>query len=337
MELIHRERWQRLQDHFSRVLAIGLRTVSPAKEILIPPSWPSGPDGSRVSETLKLGKELEELFPSAQMMPQVTTATTQPLGHSFAAVPLRATPETIVAYLVAGPVLLGRREEADSFRQRAKEMDIDPEPVWELLLATKLYSYGSFKSILAMLEEIGNTLLELAYQGKQLAGMVPLTPQVDRVMVKHHSERLWQSLLDVACTSTKAQGGSVMLYEATSDSFRIVAQQGLSGEVASQASVKMGEGIVGLAAARGEILLLDDQVQDPELRARMRRPELVSSLTAPFLPERGGRSRGVLSVRTSDSRDRFRVEDVEVLRKLTQLTQTAFAAFQLLTGWSGPS
>ena len=65
----------------------------------------------------------------------------------------------------------------------------------------------------------------------------------------------------------------------------------------------------------------------------MRRPELVSSLVAPFLPEPTGRPLGVINLRTTDLQCRFIPEDLEILRKLTQLTQTAFAAFKLVTGW----
>ena len=316
LELVDPDRWQRLQDHFARVLGIGLRTFSPSGRLLIPASWPVGLEEPLLNERFRLAEELTELFPSPEAMPRTVVSVTRPLGISFAAIPLKVIPDRRVGFWVVGPVVLGRREESDSFRQRIDRMGLDPEPIWELLVAVKLYSYNAFKSVLSLLEEIANMLIELTYQGRP----------------KH----LWQSLLEVACSTTRAQGGSVMLYESESRSFRIAAQQGLAGDWVRATRVKVGEGIAGLAAQRGQILLVDDTTQDPELKERMLRKELVSSIVAPF-PEATEKALGILNLRTSDALCRFTAEDIEILRKLMQLIQTAFAASQLFPGGSSSS
>ncbi len=337
LELIEPERWLRLQTRFSLVLGVGLRTISPSKTHLVDPTWPAGTDSEKLMELLVVGEELEELFPSLDALPNMTTATTRPLGYSFAAVPLKATAGSIVGYLVVGPIILGPREDYLSFQTRAAEMGFDPEQIWRQLLTVKTYTYSSFKSLLSMLEEVTSSILELAYQSKQLKAIVPATPKVDQLVLKHYTTRIWHSLLDIACTVTKAEGGSVMLYESESRSFRIAAAHGLREDLVKAPRLEGGNNIAAYAIEKGEILLLDENVQDPELRLRMRRPEIASSLVAPFSSQPGEEPIGVLNLRTTDYGSRFSADDIELLRKLMQLAQTVFSAFRNLPGWTGSS
>ncbi len=337
MELVEPERWLRLQTHFSLVLGVGLRTISPSKAHLVDPTWPAGTDSEKLTELLVVGEELEELFPSGDALPQMTTATTRPLGYSFAAVPLKAAAGSIVGYLVVGPIILGPREDYLSFQARASEMNLDPEQVWRQLLTVKTYTYSSFKALLSMLEEVTGSVLELAYQSKQLKAIVPSAPKIDNLVLKHYTIRIWHSLLDIACAVTKAEGGSVMLYESETRSFRIAAAQGLHEDLVRAPRLEGGNNIADYAIEKGEILLLDENVQDPELRSRMRRPEIASSLVAPFSSQPGEEPIGVLNLRTTNYGSRFSADDIELLRKLMQLAQTVFSAFRHLPGWTGSS
>ncbi|MCM8812055.1 MAG: GAF domain-containing protein [Candidatus Omnitrophica bacterium] len=329
LELIPPDRWHRLQSHFSRVLGVGIRTLSVSKMHLVDPSWPAGIDASRMVELLQIGDEMEELFPSAEILPQMTTATTRPLGFSFAAIPLRASANWIVGYLVIGPVVLGPRESAESFRQRAVQMGVDPAPVWELLLTLKAYTYTTFKAVLSMLEEMGNSLLEMAYQANQLKGILPFG-QVDQVILKHYGGRLWNAFLDVACAATHAEGGSILLYDDKKRMFRIAAASGLPEEVVRVGAFSSFGSMAGLALERKEILLVGRQETDPQISSRMRRPELTSSLVAPFSHGSGDHLVGVLNLRSTREATSFSVEDVELLRKLIGLAQTALSVSHII-------
>lgn len=324
-ELLGIERWQRLQTHFCRALGFPLRTLSPARTLLTEPSWPAGLDIQQVTEQFRLGEELADLLPEEAPLKQ-TAVTSRPLGVSFAAIPMRATADRILAYLIVGPVVLGARERLEAFRRRVEAMGLNPEPIWSALLTIKLYSHSAFKSVLAFLEEAGNTLLELAFQSRQIKAIVPEAGRVDQLVLKHYAQRLCHSLLEVAATATRAEGGSVMLFEEASGAYRIAAAQGLTDELAQSTRLPVGQGIAGLAAERGQILLLDAQVQDPVLRERMQRPRLASSLVAPIMVESSRQvPLGVLNLRTTRSESPFTQKDADFVRKLMELAHTAFS------------
>ena len=329
-DLVEPTRWQLLQDHFVSALGIPLRTVSPSHELLTTPSWPSALHAERVVSGLRVGEELQVLLPLTAP-PHETTSMTTAAGVTYASVPIRVTDGGIVAYFVVGPLVVGRRDDEGQFRQRLSATDLNAETLWPLVLLLKLYTFGGIRSVLNLLEEVGATLVQLAYQVRQLATILPPSSPVDQVVVIYYTDRVLHSLLEVATQATKAEGGSVMLYDAASDSYRIVASEGLSGEIIRTTRVKRGEGLAGHAAQVGQILLIDERMEDPELKSRMQRPGLASSIVVPLTLESSSPPLGILNLRTSNRTLLFTAGHLDLLNKLTQLAQTALASLKLLT------
>ena len=328
-DVIDPNRWQRLQEHFAGVLGITLRTVSPAHQLLVTPSWPSGLDHERTINLLRIGQELPPLLPLGSLPTETATLTT-PLGVTYAAVPLRATAEQILAYSVVGPVVVGLREDAETFRRRMQNQHVEADPIWKLLLSVKLYTFTGFRSVLSLLEDVENALLQLAYQSRQLAALVPHEPKVDSAITRYYTDKVLHALLDTATTATKAEGGSILTYDPTMEAFRICASEGLSEEILQQTVVKRGEGIVGLVAQEQTIMLLDEEVTDSRLRTLMKRPQLRSSLVAALRPESSTEPIGVLNLRTSNPDRRFTGEHVVLLRKLLELAGLALGSLRLV-------
>lgn len=328
LELVDPKRWQRLQDHFASVLGVAIRTASPSHELLVDPSWPSNGDVTRTIESLKVGQELEQLIP-CQSPPRDPTTLTTPLGITYAAVPIRATSEQILAYFVLGPMVVGRREEEHQFLQRARTMGPDPHALWLLLLSLKFYTFAGIRSVLNLMEEVGTSLAQVAYQARQLASILPATSKVDQAVVAYHTDRVFRALLEASMLAAKADGGSIMAYDRQAGAFRIRVAQGLPDEVVKTTTVKRGEGIAGIVAQEGRIVIVDESVSDPRIRNRMRRPELISSLVAPLELEGAGGPLGVLSLRTANPTGRFTGEHVEFLRKLLDLAGMALGNVQL--------
>ncbi len=337
LELVPSERWQRLQDHFAEVLGFGLRTVSADRRLLVSPSWPSGFDVPRITASFKLGEELEELLP-ADALPRETTTMSTPLGISFSVCPLRASPQSTaaVAYLVVGPVVLGRRDSAEQLRQRASSLGLDANALWPLMLSIRLYSFGNMRSVLRLLDEVGSTLLESSQQAKELQMRPGLSAWMDRAGARYYTDRLAQSLLDTAMAITSADAGSVMLFDPKRQALRIQASSGLAPETAARAELRPGEGLAGIAFAEQRTLLLDDRTTDDRLRQRMLRGEVLSSLVAPLVSDPGRVPVGVLSLRTSDAARRFDTEDVATLSRLLTLAGVALGSVRVATGQSEP-
>ena len=318
LNLVEPSRWQRLQDHFASVLGIPIRTVSPFHELLVNPSWPAGLEPESAIGLLKIGAELEQLAPLAKP-PQYTSSLTTPLGVTYAAVPIRATAEQIIGYFVIGPMVVGPREDELQFRRRVGELGLDERKLWPLVISLKLYTFAGIRSALNLIEEVGTSIMELAYQAKQVGTVLPSTSKVDQAVIGYHTDRILHSLLEAATLATRADGGSVMLYDARSEVLEMKAALGLSEAVMAGASLKRGEGIAGLAAAQRNILLIDGEETDARIRSRMRRPELSSSLVAPLTPDPAKEPIGVLNLRTANPQRRFTQEHVELLRRLLDL------------------
>ena len=328
LDLVEARRWQRLQDHFANVLGITLRTVTPSHELLVTPSWPPSLAAEPVVRLLQLGEELEQLLLPTEL-PQETSSITTPLGVTYAAVPIRTTPEEILAYFIVGPMVVGPREDKTQFRQRVSATGADAQAVWNLVLSLKPYTFSAIRSLLDLLEEVGTSLVQFAYQANRLAAILPATAKIDQAVVGYYTDRIINSLLEVATMATRAEGGSVMVYEAEEgDTLTIKAAQGLSDAVVAKTRQRRGEGVAGLAASQQNVLLIDDQTADASLKPLLRRKELVSSLVAPLTVEPGHEPIGVLSLRTSNRERRFTQQHVEMVRRLLDLTGIALASLR---------
>ena len=327
LDLVDRARWQRLQDHFSGVLGITIRTISPSHELLASPSWPSSLPAEHVVRLLKVGEELEQLLPPPELPSDIASLTT-PVGVTYAAVPIRAAADRLLAYFVVGPMVVGPREEEWKFRQRMGAMGLDAQALWSTLLSLKLYTFAGLRSVLNLMEEVGSSLAQFAYQAHQLAALLPKTERVDQAAAAYYTDRVHSSLLETAAMATNAEGGSVMVYQSREDAFRIRAAQGLSDAVVAAVRVKRGEGLAGVAAAERTILLVDDRAADARLKPLMTRRDLASSIVAPITLEAAEEPIGVLSLRTSNAQQRFTRDHVELLRRLLTLAGIALASFR---------
>jgi len=327
LQLVDALRWQRLQDHFASVLGIPIRTVSASRQLLVPPSWPATLQRDRTIELLRIGDELDPLIP-AQQPPTECTSLTTPLGVTYAVVPIRATAELLVAYVVIGPFVVGLREEELQFRQRVGATGVDAVALWSLILSLKLYTFAGIRSVLTLMEEVGTSLVQFAYQARQLSAILPSSAPMDQAVMAYQTDRVLHSLLDAAMFATRADGGSVMICDARG-ALQIRAAQGLADEIIARTRLAPGEGIAGLALAEDRMLLLDGAMQDARLKQRMRRPDVVSAIVAPF-----GRSAapqepvGVLNLRSHSAGKRFTHEHVELLRRLLDLAGIALTSLR---------
>lgn len=327
LDLMEPRCWQRLQEHFSIVLGIPLRTVSSSRELLTNPSWPAGLIPEQTIQLLSVGEEVDRLLPPNDL-PQDPISLTTTLGVTYAVVPIRVTAQQVVAYFVVGPLMVGPREDELQFRQRVGSTGSDAQALWNLLLSLRLYTFSGLRSVLTLLEEVGTSLAQFAYQAKQLSFIVPGMNRLDQAVVSYYTERVLHSLLEAATLATCAEGGSVMMYDAKDDALRIQVAEGLDEAIVSGVRLRRGEGLAGLAAAERSILLVDTDTQDARLKNRMTRKELCSSLVAPLMPDLAQEPIGVLSLRTSNPHKRFTKDHVELLKRLLDIAGVALGSLR---------
>ena len=327
LDLMEPRRWQRLQEHFSGVLGISIRTVSSSRQLLTSPSWPAGLIPEQTIHLLSVGEEVDRLLPPNDL-PQDAVSLTTTLGVTYAVVPIRVTAQQVVAYFVVGPLMVGPREDELQFRQRVGSTGSDAQALWNLLLSLRLYTFSGLRSVLTLLEEVGTSLAQFAYQAKQLSFIVPGMNRLDQAVVSYYTERVLHSLLEAATLATCAEGGSVMIYDAKDDALRIQVAEGLDEAIMTGVRLRRGEGLAGLAAAECSILLVDADTQDARLKNRMTRQELCSSLVAPLIPDLARDPIGVLSLRTSNPQKRFTKDHVELLKRLLDIAGVALGSLR---------
>ena len=227
LELVEPARWQRLQDHFTCVLGVAIRTINPARQLLSNPSWPNDLNADQIIAALKVGEELERLIP-IEHSPVETASLMTPLGITYAAVPIRVTPERPIAYFILGPAIVGTREDELQFRSRVEALGQNAQALWPLILSLRLYTFAGIRATLTLMEEVGSAIAQLAYQAKQLATILPAASKVDQAVVAYHSGRILHELLEAAMLATKAEGGSVMMYDTHRDALEIIVAKGLN-------------------------------------------------------------------------------------------------------------
>jgi hypothetical protein len=316
LALVEATRWQRLQDHCAAVLGIPLRTVSPSRELLVAPSWPPGFDVERAISALRIGEELDELLPNSHPPREVCSLST-PVGVTFAAVPIQAPGAAPLAYIIVGPVVVGPREEEAAFRERAGRLGLDAQALWSLLLSFRLHTFASIRGVLQLLEDVGYVLV----QGAEPAGPPPARAG--------DAGEVLQALLETALLATQADGGSVMVWDGAGETLRIRTAHGLPAEVLARTALRRGEGLAGRAVEQREILLVDERTTDPQLRAAMHRPEVVSSLLAPLNADPARAPLGVLSLWTTHRARAFTPAHAQHLRHLLELAGGSLAGLSL--------
>lgn len=135
--------------------------------------------------------------------------------------------------------------------------------------------------------------------GRLLASSLDLNVRLDRV-------------LEQAMDLLGAERGSIMLLDEREDVLVVRSSRGVSGS--GEMKVKLGEGISGWVAARGEPLVLHDAVSDPRFRGV--NPGIRSAVAVPMRVE--GKVTGVLNVSTEEERC-FDYGDLERLQSFADM------------------
>ncbi|RKY33644.1 MAG: hypothetical protein DRP68_01710 [Candidatus Omnitrophota bacterium] len=319
-EIVEVERWQKIQDHFAEVLGITLKTVD-RKGLLI----------TRVSSPTRLCEEIMKSSPAGVMTckeclpqdiekikPRWEEGYVCPLGFYNFFIPAEIRGE-VLAYVIAGPLILGKYRELDKYREEIERLNIDVEAFLDALREIKKYTFYGIKSVVHLLHDIVCYILEVGYQNLRLKHMVPEFSGVLERVYDFYVEKLLSALLDVSFNFTEAERGSVMLLDEKSGELYIKMAKGLSREVVETTRLRLGEGIAGLVAKEKSPLLIDNNIVDIRIKSRMKRPEIKSSILVPIKVKE--KVLGVLNISTSTSSDKFTSQSMVTLDKLTKLVE----------------
>lgn len=126
---------------------------------------------------------------------------------------------------------------------------------------------------------------------------------------------LLQIALQQTVQVTDADTGSIMLLQPGTDTMRIAAAHGLSGEIVDAAAVTVGIGVAGWVAKNRKPLLVPNVSSDPRFHEATPRDEIKSSMSVPILTKYD--VLGVLNVARSSSNRPFSSQDLQLLTTLS--------------------
>ena len=317
-DLVDTKEWQRIQDSFSSLMGLGLRTLDAKGELF---TLPSGEP--RLCRELKQDSTIRKkfcgclpTFLGGKAVVDKNLGFTCGAGMQSFVVPLRNNGWTL-GYVIVGPVILVMRKPKDKYSNIAEELNLDAEDFWSALLEIKIISFQSVQSLLELIKDIGEYTIKQACiclkHGKEM--MMPIdSPKLNRML---------NALLDVAFEVTGADIGSIMLKDEDKGELRIHSSKGLTNEVIKNTRVKVGEGISGIAAKEGASFVIDDNIKDNRIKRHLNRPYINSSMVIPIKVE--DKVWGVINLGAlKTSSVRFGVDNVHLVNRLIDLATVAF-------------
>jgi len=318
-DLIDINEWQKIQDNFSIITDLCMRTVAPKGNFITNPSKEprlckevlmNSPSKEKVC-----GPCLPTFLGGRGVVDRNLSFSCQAGLFNFVA-PLRIDTGNVLGYLIAGPVILVMRKSKEQYRNVAEELNVDLEDFWNAILEIKVVSFQGMQSLVELIKDIGEYTMKLAYQG--------LVRKEEVVMARDSLKlsKLLNALLDVAFQVTGADVGSIMFFDKSNNQLTIRASRGIPEEVIQRTKVNLGEGISGIAAKERTAFLIDDEIRDNRIRPYLKRPNLSSSMVLPINVEE--KIIGVINLGAlKTSSVKFNGNNLQLMSKLIDLATIA--------------
>lgn len=310
-DLIDIKEWQKIQDNFSNVTEVNLRTVGPEGNLITSPS-----------KTIRLCDELLKTSPLKNKICGICLPTflggrgvvdknliysCEPGLYNFVA-PLRMDNGRILGYIVLGPVILVMRKSQEEYERIADRLSLGAEAFRDAIAEIKVMSYHGMLSLIELIKDIGEYTINLTYKN--------ITHDSSKV------NRILDVLLDVAFEVSQADMGSVMFFDEKKENLTIRSARGIPDKIIKETKVKSGVGISGIAALEGRPFLIDDTITDIKILPHLRRPHIGSSLILPIRVE--DKVMGVMNLSAlKTSQVKFNTDNLNLMDRLINLATIA--------------
>lgn len=279
-ELVDLKTWKRIQDNFSTVTNIHITTLdSKGTPIISPRAEP------------RLCRELLRYSPFKKEICSLCLPTflggkgivDKHLSFTCIAdlrnfiVPLEIN-NSVIAYILVGPLNLVRLKPKEEYARLAEELHLDLEEFWHAIAEIKTVSFHVAHSLVGLIKDVGEYILNLAYQNflRNKEAEMTESPRLNKLL---------NTLLDSAFQISHANIGSIMLLDKKKSELSIHTAKGLPNEIIRNTRVKLGEGISGTAAKKGKLFIIDDNIKNNRIKRYMDRPQINSSIVIPIKVE----------------------------------------------------
>lgn len=328
-DLVNLEDWQKIQDSFSEVLEVSLRTFSL-----------SGKPLSRTSRPSRLCSEILPNIPSFKKICSncaikensksdhdvKKTNLKCPFGLDSFVIPIMALNNNIVACIIMGPLILKSRRSISEYTRDAEKWGIRLEELMDALIEINVFSYNKAYSMTRLIKDIFSHMAQTGYHKKRLGEIAPEVAEMDPLFSKYYEEKVLKSLLNSCMLSLDVDSGSVMTVDRKTNMLQVKVASKMDEEIKQNVHVKMGEGIAGLAAQTAQPIILPKDENKKELSGKMKRKDILSSMIVPF--NKGDSHKpedvyGVINLNMVRRSTDFSDKDIAIVKELVNLASIA--------------
>ena len=319
--------WQRIQDLLAGIIGANISFFSPSGSYF---SYPSLITASCKDLTLRSeSQQTSELNCLAQAF-QVSSYQNQNSYHCFHTLhyfsikfPLK---DDLTGEVIVGPVLIGKRESENFYRDLCKRFKIDSGNFCDRIREVRVFSYTGIQTVIEFLREMTEYLARLSAQRKRLEELIPgfsvEFAKSDLLFSSLKLDHMANYLLDIALRLVEGDSGSVLLLSEDARNFRVKTFRGIRADIVRDANIPLTQGgIASRVALSKKSLLLNRDLKDKSLGSQLKRPEIQSSMVIPILCEE--KTLGVFCVNAASSNERFNSENLALMDKLGKLAGLA--------------
>lgn len=327
-DLVNLEDWQKIQDSFSEALEITMRTVSLEGKWLSNLSRPS----RYCSEILpKINdqddfcgdKDLADSQKRFAEAAQNDGRIKLPFGVDLFIVPIKAIGNRDVAYVMIGPLIQKARKSASEYAKEAKDLGINIDDLSDSLIDINVFSYNKVYSMISLIKDIFSHMAQTGYHKKRLGEIAPEVVEMDPLFSRYYEEKILKAMLRTCKLALNADSGSVMTLDKDTRLLRIKVASKIDDKIVNNTTVKIGEGIAGLAVATSKPIILPKDKNKNGLSTKMRRSDIKSSMILPFNKGDSHDVYGVINLNITRKNIEFSERDISVVKELVSMASVA--------------
>lgn len=342
LELIDEKKWQVIQNYFSEVIGTGVRVIDPQGSPLTVLSHPHKYCFDNVSSSPKAFFKCKDCLVFAPKPMSEDKLLNDPqffidlesqifydscdFHANRVVIPLKSSKAFVCAYIVIGPLILGKRKTYPEYFNMCRLLDLDISSVIESVEQIRVFSFSAIKSIVKLFQEIADFMIESEVEKLERNAQKKNSLELMKAEVPFYIDKMLQALLETAGEGVQAERGSIMVVDDKAKTLSIKFSKGIPEDVVTKTKLKLGEGLAGWAAKEDEILFIDKNFKNPRLLSRLHKPRLNASLMVPI--KTGESVFGVLNLSTEEPKHQFSKENITSIIQLTKMVDSALCGIK---------
>lgn len=254
------DKWQPIIENVTDILRIATCIIDPEGNPIIIPSqnrygWRFDPHFFNVeSNYAQITDERFELIDNFHL-------------HYYA-VPLKSLNNSIMGYVILGPMILNKRLATDEYQEISKQSGDNIEDIREKMEDIRVISQLNLEHILNM------CTAAIKLSQNQLTSMEQDSSEDKR------AKNIFQSMLNLSLAIADAESGSVMLFNSQTKELSVCVAKGLNGQYLNN-KIQLHDGVSGVAFQENKTLIIEGK-PDSRMRNLLKRQEIKQSIVMPF-------------------------------------------------------